>query len=331
MTAIRQWTGEHELLHWLLVILAALVLTLVAASVLGAGDPTLEPQLLPRDMNSLAKPLASDTVKPFFPESPPIRDLPPAEAAARVAEIIAEHRAGQAQTAINQWATVGLQPETAHWREIALGAGYLQLGDLQRAEDHLVAAQEMAPGHAVAAYFTGLLRLEQAAAMSRVPEGRQRVDLLVSYTPPENRAVYRMLAIAELEAALRGAHLVRVDEPLVVVDPLIEQDLDVPKAGDLIGAIGAANFPGKAHHVLFGLRLDRGELAMAEQHLERAAATGIAVLHGYQDLAEGYLLAGENCAAIRCGKKDFALNHPEVARFVQWLADAKPAAAGWVW
>jgi hypothetical protein len=35
MTAIRQWTGHHELLHWLLVIAAAIALTLLVARALG--------------------------------------------------------------------------------------------------------------------------------------------------------------------------------------------------------------------------------------------------------------------------------------------------------
>jgi hypothetical protein len=330
-TVTRQWTEQHDLLHWLLVIATAIALTLLVARALSAADPMPEPRLLRDNMGQFAKPMTPDTVKPFFPESPPARQLPPAEAAARLQEIIDHHRAGETLKAINEWANVGLPRETAHWREIAMGAGYLHLGDLDRAALRLEAAQQLMPGHPVAAYFTGLLRLEQAAAVGRVPEGRQRGDLLVSYSPMEDRALCRFLAIGELEMAIHQALEVPLDEPLVRIDPLVEQDLIVPTAGDLITALGAENFVGKAHHVLFGLRLDQGELAIAERHLDRAAGTGIAVLHGYRDLAERYLLAGENREAIRLGRKHMDMNQPELAHFIDWLVGAEQPGESWVW
>jgi tetratricopeptide (TPR) repeat protein len=330
-TINRQLTEQHELLHWLLVIATAIALTLLVARALSAADPMPEPRLLPNDMGQFARPMTPEIVKPFFPESPPARQLPHAEAAARLQEIIDHHRVGETLKAINEWANVGLPQETAHWREIAMGAGYLHLGDLDRAALRLEAAQQLMPGHPVAAYFTGLLRLEQAAAADRVPERRQRGDLLVSYSPMEDRALYRLLAIGELEMAIQRAREIRLDEPLVGIDPLVEQDLIVPTAGDLITALGAENFVGKAHHVLFGLRLDQSELAIAERHLDRAAATGITVLHGYRDLAEGYLLVGENREAIRLGRKDMDVNQPELARFVKWLMGAEQPGESWVW
>jgi hypothetical protein len=208
--------------------------------------------------------------------------------------IIDLHRAGDSLTAINQWAELGLPRETTHWREIAMGAGYLDIGDLDRAALHLEAAHQLMPGHAVAAYFTGFLRLEQAVAFGRVPDVRNGTDLPVSYSPMEDRSLYRLLAIRELETAIYQAGEVRVDEPLIHTDPLVEQDLIVPTVGNLIRALGAENFAGKAHHVLFGLRLDQGELAIAESHLDFAAARGVAALQGYRDLGEAYLLAGQN-------------------------------------
>ena len=80
-TVTRQWTGQHELLHWLLIIAAAIALALLVARVLGSAEPIREPRILPHDMDQFAKPMP-EIVKPFFPESPPGRQLPPAEAAA---------------------------------------------------------------------------------------------------------------------------------------------------------------------------------------------------------------------------------------------------------
>lgn len=91
----------------------------------------------------------------------------------------------------------------------------------------------------MAHYFTGLLRLEQAAAAARVPDGLMRGDLLVRYTPMEDRADYRMLAIGELESAIDRAHEVLLDERLVSNDPLENLELLAPTTGDLIEALGA--------------------------------------------------------------------------------------------
>jgi hypothetical protein len=245
--------------------------------------------------------------------------------------ILENHRTGQALEAIDEWAQVGLPQETAHWREIAMGAAYLKNGDLDRAAFHLDAAQQWKPGHPIAHYFTGLLRLEQAAATIRVPDGLRRGDLLVSYTPSEDRAVYRMMAIAELELAITRAHELQLDERLIRRDPRVDEELLAPTAGDLITALGADNFVGKAHNMLFGLQLDGGELAVAEYHLARAVETGIAPLYGYRDLAKAYLLAGEQSAAIRVGMKDLELNCPGAGRFIQWMFRADQPIESWVW
>jgi hypothetical protein len=331
MTAIRKWTGHHELLHWLLVLATAIALTLMVAKILGGAAPMPEPGLLPDEMGKLARPMTPDRVQPFFPESPPGRQLPPAEAAARLWTILEHHRGGRALEAINAWEVVGLPEEMAHWREIAIGAAHLEIGELDGAALHLEAAEQCMPGHALTAFFRGLWRLEQAEAVSRIPDGNQRGDLLVSLTPGQDRAVYCLLAIAELEMAIHGARDVRPEQPLVFVDPLVEQDLIVPTAGDLMAALGADNFVGKAHHALFGLRLDQGELVVAEYHLNAAANTGIAVLRGYQDLAERYLVAGENRQAIRLAMKDIEWNRPELARLIRWLSAMEKPVASWVW
>ena len=111
----------------------------------------------------------------------------------------------------------------------------------------------------------------------------------------------------------------------------MDEELRAPTAGDLIKALGADNFFGKAHNVLFGLRLDEVELDAAEYHLSRAVETGIAPLYGYRDLAKAYLVAGEQGAAIRVGLKDLELNCPGTSRFIQWMFRADQPMASWVW
>lgn len=331
MTAVRHWTRQHELFHWLLVIVTAIALTLLVARVLGAAEPAPEPRLLPDDMGQFAKPMSPESARPFFPETPPVRQLPPAEAAARLQMILEHHRAGRTLEAINEWKEVGLPTETAHWREIALGAAYLRSGDLDRADRHLAAAQQWMPGHPIAHYFVGLLRLVQADTAAQVPDRMNHRDLLVSYTPIENRAIYRLMAIRELELAIARAHEVRLEEPLVGADPQEYHDFAAPTAGDLLVALGADNFVGKSHNVLFGLHMDQGELMIAELHLDAAVQTGIAPLNGYRDLAERHLLVGQNRDAVRLARKDFEANCPELAQAIHWLLRSEQPALSWTW
>jgi len=323
---------EVELVRWLLLIAAAIILLLAIATAL-AADPMKEPGRLPDVMRALAQPMPAEIQQPFFPETPPARQLPPAEAAARVAAIIEHHKAGRALEALNGWEEVGLPMETAHWREIAMGAAYLRAGDLKCAALHLEAARQLAPGHAIVAYFTGLLRLEQAVDAVRVPDGKQHGDLFVGFTPMQDRVLYQMLAIDELQIAIARAGDIRLDERLITIDPQYEDAMIVPMAGQLITALGADNFAGKAHNVLFGLHLKQGDLRTAEDHLDRAVAMGIAPLYGYRDLAMAYQDEGQTGDAIRAMGKDFQANHPEARPVIDWLYGLTQGrgADAWVW
>src|SRR5262245_33271151 len=78
----RRMSVEVELVRWLMLVAAALGLVLVIASALAAGDPMpTAPGLLPIDMNTIAKPMKPAPVPPFYPENPPVREMPWAEAA----------------------------------------------------------------------------------------------------------------------------------------------------------------------------------------------------------------------------------------------------------
>jgi hypothetical protein len=333
MITTRHMQTEVELLQWMLLALAAIALVLAAATLVTA-DPMMEPQLLPGDMNELARPIPVEPTRPFFPEARPARDFPPAEAAARLWTILEHQRAGRALEAIAGWEQLRLPNDTAHWGEMAMGAAYLQTGDLKRAMVHLDAAQQMAPEIAVTAYYMGLLRLEQAAAAARVPDQMNAGKiLLVATTPLEDKAVYEMLALAELRRATANAAQVRLDERLLGIDTAIEEVIVVPRVGDLLTALGADNFAGKAHHLLFGLHLDRGELIAAELNLDMAAATGLTTLYGYRDLAEAYLTMGRDADGLRAVQKDLRINHPWVGQACERLVGLTQAATRtmWVW
>ena len=161
--------------------------------------------------------------------------------------ILELQKAGCTAEALAGWAQLRLPDETAHWRELAIGAGYLKLGDLQQAEEHLQLAQQLAAGNAVVAYQTGVLRLEQRAGVNRVPDDLNgRKLLLVAFTPREDRTMYERLAIREFQDAILRAAAIRPDERLLATDMNMEQAVFVPCVGDLLTAIGAENFVGKA-------------------------------------------------------------------------------------
>jgi hypothetical protein len=179
----------------------------------------------------------------------------------------------------------------------------------------------------------GLLRLEQRAAVGRVPDMLDRNLRLVAYTPMEDRAALEMLAIRELEDAIYRAVAIRPDERLLATDMNMEEAFIVPCVGDLLTAIGADNFAGKAHNLLFGLHLDRGELLAAELHLDAAVATGVAALYGYQDLAEAYVNLDQPQVLARLMRKDLQANEPQLVaaynRLMQWQRET--FADPWLW
>lgn len=334
MITNRHMTVEVELFRWMLLVVAALAIILAIATALGAADPMTEPRLLPGDMGETAQPLVPDhLVKPFFPEAPPARDFPPAEAAARLWMTLQNHRAGHTLEALAGWEQLRLPQQTAHWREIAIAAALLQTGDLKQAAMHLDLARNLAPDHAVVAYYTGILRLEQAAAATRVPDGYEGTMRMVAYTPMEDKAVLEMIARTELEMAIIKAGEVRLDQPLLMLEPGEEEAVVIPRVGDLLVALGADNFVGKAHHLLFGICLDRAELVTAEVHLDAAAATGVATLYGYQDLGETYLALDRPADALRAARKDLEINHPWVGETWNRLNEMTYATVKgmWVW
>ena len=190
-----------------------------------------------------------------------------------------------------------------------MGAAYLQAGDLQGASVQFEAVRRMAPDNAVAPYYLGVLHLEQAAAEMRAPEGRT-ARTMVALQPALHRASLKNRAIEEFHRAIAGAPQVWTDERLIFTTMETEAVVPVPTVGDLLAALGADNFAGKAHLMLFGIYLDRAELVAAETHLDDAVATGIKPLYGYQEIAEMLLVFDQPLDARRVLEKDLRINHP---------------------
>jgi hypothetical protein len=333
-------TLEMEVMKWLLLVAFAIIAALAMATALAAAEPMMnpmdEPARLPADVEMLATPMNAAPARPFFPEGEPVFDLPPAALAARVWMILETQRAGQAREALAGWREIRLPGQAEAWREVAMAAANLTAGKLDRAAMHLDNAREYENAQAVVAYYTGILRLEQAAAEARVPdEATDATMRLVAYEPMQGtvaQTVLRVLARRQFELAIARAGEIRLDERLVIGEPGMEEEFVVPRVGDLLVALEANNFVGKAHHMLFAMEMDRGQLRQAEEHLDQAVATGITPLFGYGDLAEGYLALERPADALRVTQKDMAANYP-----LLWEAGQEMKAAleqvweGWVW
>lgn len=329
-----------ELVKWLLLMAAAIALVAALATAV-AADPMTEPARLPDDMGLLAKPMEVQPIKPYFPEETPVAEMPAEQAAATVWMILEAQRAGRTPQALDGWRTIRLTAETEVWRELAMAAANLADRNLIAAERHLDQARYLAPDQALVAYYTGLLRLEQAAAAVRVPDELTDGDLrfVARITAPAVPArgimagvLLRTLARTELHMAIARAGDVPLDQRLITGDADLEHRIVVPRVGDLLVALAADNFVGKAHHLLFGLEMERGQLAGAEDHLDQAVATGIAPLYGYEDLAEAYLAQGQEAAALRAGRKDMQANYPLLWQAGQEMREAVERVwEGWVW
>jgi hypothetical protein len=337
-------TMEMEVVEWFLLVAFAIIAALAMVTALAAAEPMIdpmhEPARLPADVEMLARPMDAAPARPYFPEEGPADepkyDLPPAALAARVWMILETQQAGLAREALAGWQQIRLPGQAEAWREVAMAAANLTAGKLDRAAMHLDNAREYENAQAVVAYYTGILRLEQAAAAARVPdEATDATMRLVTYEPMQGtvgQTVLRVLARRQLEMAIARAGEVRLDERLVIGEPGMEEELVAPRVGDLLVALEANNFAGKAHHLLYGLEMDRGQLRQAEEHLDQAVATGIAPLFGYGDLAEGYLALEQPADALRATQKDMAANYP-----LLWEAGQEMKATlermweGWDW
>ncbi|MDX1946569.1 MAG: hypothetical protein SFU86_14300 [Pirellulaceae bacterium] len=308
-----------ELLKWMVLLLLAFAMFLALAAVAAAEEPRNAPALLPDDMGEVAVPMP-----PVFPEPRPADELPACEVAARLWMILEHHRAGCFGDALAGWGQLDLPAETAVWQHIARAAALLEAGDHAQVIVELDLARRLNERHPVVAYYTGLLRLEQAAAAERLPDvpelGNIRLVAAVPRPGTEARQIYERLARHELQQAIAHAGDVLLDQPLVTTagDPAV----NMPCVGDLLVALRADNFVAKAHHLLFALELDRGELRAAEDHLDAAVAMGLTPLFGYEDLAQAYHEIGDEAGVLRVGQKDLRIRFPALWEACRQLEDA---------
>jgi tetratricopeptide (TPR) repeat protein len=272
MVTTRHMHLHLELVKWLAVLALAAALAIAAATrMAGAQQPPaepLKPGLLPATIESWAQPMGD------------------------VWQILEQHRAGDFGRAIHGWQTTPLPYETEVWRYVALAQAFVATADVDAAAEALEQALCLEPDNAVAHYYLGLLRLEQAELASEWHDAIRplhtrlvaRVPLQVS---PNSKSMYKLAAMMELERAIELAPLVNDCQPLLPVG-WTAQPASAATVGDLLVALSADRFEAKAHNVLSYLHLERGSAEAAEQHMDQAAALGLHIVYGYGDVGELY-------------------------------------------
>jgi tetratricopeptide (TPR) repeat protein len=286
MFTTRPLSLTGEALKWLAILtLASLLAALAAQLVSGHDAAPSAPALLPPTMEQSAKPMA-------------------------IWRILADQKSGNFEQALEDWPYAPLSCDAEVWRQIAIAQAQLAFRDVDAASDALHAALAIEPANPVAHYFRGILRMEQAA-MAREwqdaigPVYTRLVSTAARPEPALTKSMYQLAARMEFEQAIEEAKNVNLELPLG--DPTVPTVATAPTVRDLLRALGAEDFEGKAHHQLSYLLLENGSGQEAEQHLDAAAELGQQIVFGYQDLGAFYEGRHDHLDAARAYAK--ALSH----------------------
>lgn len=300
MKALHTETAQFELVKWIAIVILAVALAALFLAITTA-NPGDRLQALPPEVETWAEPMPPEAALPepvpMFPqqvEPPAAPDLLKINAW----KAINHHRLGQVPDALQAWEKAPLPGELDLYRQVAMAAAWIEFGDLEKAAGALENARTFDANHPIIHYFTGLLRLEQAAtALEWEDAVGPKKTMLVSYRAvpfdvvPNSRSMYRMIAGIELEAAINNADRVEMGLWLVpTFEPTAwERGMVLsPTVYDLLDALGAATFEGDAHHILAHLNLENGNADRAEHHLDQARELTVPIIFGYKDLGDLY-------------------------------------------
>lgn len=333
MLATRRMHLHWELIRWAVVGLIALLMAMLIARVTGAADlRDTTPGLLPEPAESVAKPLDATTGLPMLVSPAECDDI-----AMNLWFLLEEHRQNRFEVAIEMWSSIALPSHSEVWRQIALAHAYLHLADTERADAALDEARRLDPENPVAFYLTGLVRLIEASQAEDwyEPAGDPKT-VVVSHAKtvripvvPNSRSMYELAAMNALESAISAAGSVPYSDELVPCEWPTEAAF-LPTVADLLMAIDAEQFAGKAHNVLSYMFLDRGRLESAEMHMDAAANSGLHIVFGYSDLGERYEHAGRMEDAARAYAKAIIHNPHKAAPSLKMLKSLRNSM-GDVW
>lgn len=292
---VRPMHHSGQLGRWLAILALAAILSLLFATAVGAADlSNRKPALLPAEIHHWAQPME-------VPVGAGVRaDSGLAESVWRVLEL---HRTRKHEAAVAAWNELTLPAGMEVWRQLGLGQALLALDRFDDSEQALRQALTLRSDYGIGHYFLGVLRLQQSYLADEwldasPARGTRLVSTTWRPTLPRTKAQYEFEATAAFEAALAARATVCRDELLVPAELVGATALE-PTVEDLLGALGADLWPGKAHNALSYLYLERGELEVAEGHMDRAVAEGMIAVYGYRDLGREYEAQGRHADAAR--------------------------------
>jgi tetratricopeptide (TPR) repeat protein len=286
--------------RWFEVLAIAVLATLLLATTLAAADRNTPPPTLPSAVLERSVPMSQGT------EVEVSGDLQSA-----ICHALALQSEKKFSPAIQLWEALDMPEATNVWKFVALAQAHIALDRLAEAEEMLIVAADLEPENAVVHYFLGILRLSQADRAFEWPDAvgprHHRLVALKQVASsqrgaPNSKSIYELSATLEFERAIQYAPYLRLDEPLLPHGNRTATELE-PAVGDLLSAVGAENFEGKAHHILSCLFRDRGGLELSEHHLDEACKHSINPLDGYQRLADEYRSRGRYSDADRVQRK----------------------------
>lgn len=296
---VRPIHHEAEFEKWVAILALAAALCMLFASALAAADfpKRARPELLPPNMQEWAVPMPGRTEGTASPEV--VRE---------VWCILQLHHEQRHEEAIAAWNDLKLPAGANLWKWIAVGQALTAVSEFEGAEQILGRALDAQPENAVAHYFAGVLRMQQAYLADEWPDViTSRTTRLVAVTAPESRprrvvpntkGMYELAATREFEQAIEFAPRVHLDEALIPTEYGTTVALE-PTIGDLLLALGAEHLEAKAHNSLSYLFLERGALEEAERHMDEAVQGGLTVVYGYSDLGDEYTRRGQHADAAR--------------------------------
>ena len=222
-------------------------------------------------------------------------------------QVLKSHRAGDLCDAIVRWKHITLPAESEVWRQVALGAAHLESGNLEQATQNLEVAEKLDVKNPIVHYFLGMSRLEQASKAHHYYDaiGTDSTQLVSQPSLSHPKLLYELAGMMELEKAVELSTNYDTTTPLAPMEwtvPLrfkLEMPMMTPTVADLLRALRAENYVGRAHKVLGYMYLDRDSLEQAEDHMDSAAESGIDKEIGYRDLARKYRFLGRDFDARR--------------------------------
>lgn len=326
MAATRHFkqTVGWEIIWWVVVItLAGMLVMLLATRPAAAGEGGGPPRLVPALAETWAEAVV-DFRQGRFDEAMlkleylgcdmgDTRRGGVVDEGLRLWTILADQAGGRYEAAVAGWGGAALPAESEVWRHVGPAAAWLELGNVEAASAALDNAWRVGADHPLVHYYTGLLNLEasdQAIEWYDAVDGRAfmlaaHVSVGKAGRPqvvPNSRSMFRMVAAVELERAIERSGELEVELPLIPSSWTAEPAL-VPTVRDVLVALGAERYVGRAHYTLGSLMAERGQPELAEGHLDAARHEGVRVLLGYEEVARLYEGTGRHFEAARAQAK----------------------------